>query len=167
MLEYFPQTFFSWDCAWALRLLICCWDRDTASSFCWEARSLSWRSATSLSSSMILERSDTVATYSRTFGEEVLRQRGGRRVETADLGCRVWTKYEQLLEPVYTSLLVGFNCKIFDLLSSEFSKENQIIIRMLFINIVGLQLMNVWMDGQFNKSLTGILSFYLSKNWKP
>lgn len=57
--------------------------------------------------------------------------------------------------------------KFFDLLSSEFSKENQIIIRMLFINIVGLQLMNVWMDGQFNKSLTGILSFYLSNNWKP
>lgn len=57
-----PPTFFSWAWAWAFRLLICCWDRDAASSFCWEARSLSCRSATSRSSSMIRERSDTVAT---------------------------------------------------------------------------------------------------------
>lgn len=57
------QTFFSWAWAWAFRLLICCWDRDAASSFCWEARSRSCRSATSRSSSMIRERSDTVATW--------------------------------------------------------------------------------------------------------
>lgn len=118
VLECFSQTFFSCDCAWAFRLLICCWDRDTASSFCWEARSLSWRSATSLSSSMILERSDTVA----TCGEHSERRREGKeedwRLEAAD------PKHL----PVFTSLLVGFSGLILrenkqnsDFLSSQFS----------------------------------------------
>lgn len=84
-----PQTFFSWDCAWALRLLICCWDRDAASSFSWDARSRSWRSATSLSSSMILERSDTVATYSTECGKDMK----AKEEETGELGCVVWNKY--------------------------------------------------------------------------
>lgn len=86
------QTFCSWAWTWTLRLLICCCDRDTASSFFWDAWSLSCRSDTSLSSSMILERSDTVATYSTK------RREGRWRKETSICSC---CKNELLPTPVY------------------------------------------------------------------